>query len=49
MSDATEIERKLLVASCPALDGGMSETVRQGYLTGPDDSVEVRLRQKASA
>ncbi len=46
MSDATEIERKFLVATCPALDGATSETVRQGYVTGPDDSIEVRLRQK---
>ena len=46
MSDATEIERKFLVAVCPALDGVTSEAVRQGYVTGPDDSVEVRLRQK---
>lgn len=46
MSDATEIERKFLVARCPALDGVTSEAVRQGYVTGPDDGVEVRLRQK---
>lgn len=46
MSDTTEIERKFLVAACPGLDGVTSEAVRQGYITGPDDSVEVRLRQK---
>ncbi|WP_071673425.1 CYTH domain-containing protein [Nioella nitratireducens] len=46
MSDPTEIERKFRVVSCPALDGLRAEAVRQGYLTGPDDSVEVRLRQK---
>lgn len=46
MSDATEIERKFLVAACPALHGLTSEAVQQGYVTGPDDSVEVRLRQK---
>lgn len=46
MSDATEIERKFLVAACPALDGVTSHAVRQGYVTGPGDSVEVRLRQK---
>ena len=49
MSDATEIERKFLVATCPVLDGTCSETVRQGYITGPDDSVELRLRQKGRA
>ncbi len=46
MSDATEIERKFLVAECPALDGVTCEAVRQGYVTRPNDSVEVRLRQK---
>lgn len=46
MSDATEIERKFLVSACPALDGVTSEEVRQGYVTSPDDSAEVRLRQK---
>ena len=46
MSNATEIERKFLVASCPALDEVASEAVRQGYVTGPEDSIEVRLRQK---
>jgi CYTH domain-containing protein len=42
---ATEIERKFLVARVPPLDALASETVRQGYLTGPEDSVEIRLRQ----
>jgi len=46
MSGQSEIERKYLVARCPPLDGLASETVRQGYITGPEDSVEVRLRQK---
>lgn len=46
MSDAIEIERKFRIATCPTLDGVTSEAVRQGYVTGPDDSVEVRLRQK---
>lgn len=46
MNDATEIERKFLVAVCPEFTGMISEAVRQGYVTGPDDSVEVRLRQK---
>ena len=49
MSDATEIERKFLVATCPVLDRARSETVRQGYVTDPDDSVELRLRQKGLA
>lgn len=49
MSNATEIERKFLVATCPALDWVTSEAIRQGYVTGPDDSVEVRLRQKGHA
>lgn len=46
MSDATEIERKFLVAACPEFADMTSEAVRQGYVTGPGDSVEVRLRQK---
>ena len=46
MSDpATEIERKFLVARVPPLDALAAETVRKGYLTGQEDSVEVRLRQ----
>lgn len=49
MTDATEIERKFLVATCPALDEVTSEAVRQGYVTGAHDSVEVRLRQKGGA
>jgi len=49
MSDAIEIERKFLVRTCPALDWAHPEAVRQGYVTGPDDSVEVRLRQKGDA
>jgi CYTH domain-containing protein len=46
MNDAIEIERKFLVDACPEFTGMISEAVRQGYVTGPDDSVEVRLRQK---
>jgi len=46
MADALEIERKFLVSAKPSLDGGTRSDVRQGYLTVPDDSVEVRLRQK---
>lgn len=46
MNEATEIERKFRVATCPALDGLIAERVRQGYVTDPDDSVELRLRQK---
>ena len=46
MSEPTEIERKFLVATCPVLDAARAEAVRQGYVTGPEDSVELRLRQK---
>lgn len=41
-----EIERKFLVARLPDLSGLTATRVRQGYLTGPDDSIEMRLRQK---
>ncbi|RBW61740.1 CYTH domain-containing protein [Ruegeria sp. A3M17] len=43
---STEIERKFLVAELPDLSGADKATVRQGYLTAPDDSTELRLRQK---
>ena len=43
---STEIERKFLVAQLPDLSGADKAIVRQGYLTAPDDSTEVRLRQK---
>ena len=41
-----EIERKFLVAELPSLDGVDSKKIRQGYVTVPSDSVQVRLRQK---
>lgn len=41
-----EIERKFLVRSLPDMDGATKAIVRQGYLTAPDDSTEIRLRQK---
>lgn len=43
---STEIERKFLVADLPDLSGAQKAIVRQGYLTAPDDSTELRLRQK---
>lgn len=47
-TEATEIERKFLVATLPDLSVAESVAVRQGYLTLPADSVEMRLRQKGS-
>lgn len=44
MSDAIEIERKFLVSVAPDLSGATSAKIRQGYLTSPEDSVEIRLR-----
>ncbi len=41
-----EIERKFLVPSLPDLTGLKKAVVRQGYLTAPTDSTELRLRQK---
>ncbi|MEY8842992.1 CYTH domain-containing protein [Cribrihabitans sp. XS_ASV171] len=41
-----EIERKFLVAVEPDLSEARSAEIRQGYLTAPGDSVELRLRQK---
>lgn len=41
-----EIERKFLVADLPDLNNAQKSVIRQGYLTGPSDSVELRLRQK---
>lgn len=41
-----EIERKFLVNSLPDLSGAKKAVVRQGYLTAPEDSTELRLRQK---
>ncbi len=43
---SAEIERKFLVADMPDLSRADKAVVRQGYLTSPDDSAELRLRQK---
>lgn len=40
-----EIERKFLVAQVPKLGQARKSVVRQGYLTRPEDSAEIRLRQ----
>ncbi|WP_171174091.1 CYTH domain-containing protein [Ruegeria sp. HKCCD8929] len=40
-----EIERRFLVAVLPDLSAARRAQVRQGYLTRPDDSTELRLRQ----
>lgn len=44
-----EIERKFLVADLPDLRLARPEPIRQGYITHPEDSVAVRLRQKGEA
>lgn len=49
MSDAQEIERKFLVSALPDLSEAVRATLRQGYVTSPEDSVEVRLRQSDQA
>lgn len=41
-----EIERKFLVLRKPDLSAARRMPVRQGYLTKPQDSTELRLRQK---
>lgn len=41
-----EIERKFLVVTLPDLSDAKPTYVRQGYLTLPEDSVEIRVRQK---
>jgi len=41
-----EIERKFLVSELPDLNEAKKAVVRQGYLTAPEDSTELRLRQK---
>lgn len=46
MGDALEIERKFLVPVLPDLSEASRADLRQGYVTVPDDTVEVRLRQK---
>ena len=45
MDAPLEIERKFLVATLPDLSGVRRSVLRQGYVTLPADSVEVRLRQ----
>lgn len=45
MKTPVEIERKFLVARMPDLSLADRSSLRQGYLTVPEDSVEVRLRQ----
>ena len=41
----TEIERKFLVAQLPDLREATSAVIQQGYVSQPDDSVSMRLRQ----
>ncbi|TJZ91244.1 CYTH domain-containing protein [Paracoccus gahaiensis] len=45
MEPSLEIERKFLVTTLPDLAAASRSSLRQGYLTVPEDSVEVRLRQ----
>lgn len=45
MSDAQEIGRRFLVSALPDLADAVKADLRQGYVTSPDDSVEVRVRQ----
>lgn len=45
-ADSVEIERKFLVQHLPDLGRASRAVIRQGYLTQPTDSVEIRLRQK---
>lgn len=45
---AQEIERKFLVDELPDLDSATAAPIRQGYLTRPEDSAQVRLRQKGA-
>ncbi|WP_375689760.1 CYTH domain-containing protein [Pseudooceanicola sp. LIPI14-2-Ac024] len=49
MPAGTEIERKFLVAAMPDLAAARATPIRQGYVTRPEDSIEVRLRQKGEA
>lgn len=44
MSSENEVERKFLVLSRPG-GLGQADVIRQGYLTLPEDSIEMRLRQ----
>ena len=48
MKRPEEIERKFLVADLPDLTNARVEAIRQGYLTSPEDTVEVRIRQKGA-
>ncbi|WP_146345616.1 CYTH domain-containing protein [Falsiphaeobacter marinintestinus] len=48
-ADGVEIERKFLVRCLPDLGDARRAVIRQGYLTQPSDSVEIRLRQKDEA
>ena len=45
---SVEIERKFLVAKLPELSGLSHTDVAQGYLTGSDDTVEIRVRKKVA-
>lgn len=49
MSTPQEIERKFLVAAMPDLSTAVRTDLRQGYVTAPDDSVELRLRQSGQS
>ena len=40
-----EIERKFLLRALPDLEGLAVATIRQGYVSAPQDATEVRLRQ----
>lgn len=44
-----EIERKYLLVRVPDLSAARKSVIRQGYLTRPEDSVEIRLRQSDAA
>lgn len=48
-SAPVEVERKFLVSALPDLGALDAVSVRQGYLTASDDSVEARLRQTDDA
>jgi CYTH domain-containing protein len=47
MSSKAEIERKFFVEKLPEfIQEQPSSSILQGYISGPDDSAEVRLRRK---
>jgi len=46
MGRSLEIERTFLVPEMPRLEDLRCERVRQGYVTRPGDSAQVRLRRK---